>query len=134
MSKLVKLIVRGALGGALGGVCWIVLVGVTVPPRSSISNPYLFVAILYIIPYGLATGSVIGLAVWTLHLLIRSNIGVALRVLIGFILGTIAHRLLPGGTYSVSLQREVLFAVSFGLLVGVFTGLFIGNQIRTEVR
>ncbi len=121
-----KLLLRGIGVGALTIACWLVVMGVGLG-RTTPSSPYLLLAVVYELPLGAALGGAVSLVVLALRRVLRRNIGILLRSLIGFLCAFFGYWIRTSGG-GITWQTELFYGATFGLLVGTITAILIGSQ------
>lgn len=135
MKTFMAVILRGALGGALGG--FILLLISFFSSIGHISYPHLYlVAIPLSLLFGGVIGAIIGTAVWSLRLLSGRQFGLMGRGIIGFVTALIALVLFayirpeePGFAHEpLSWTRHLMNWVVACLVLGVLPGLMASQK------
>jgi len=134
----VRLLLRGLLGGALGGLIWVATPVVANLKQSGV--PWDWLAVVYVLvglPLGTVIGGLVAITLWLIHLQTRVVLGAILRLIIGTLtamslLGLLAWWQCNGPGYvKVSWQRNLIGIFLLGVATGGLSGLIIGT-LRPE--
>ncbi|MEK6281682.1 MAG: hypothetical protein AABN95_15105 [Acidobacteriota bacterium] len=137
MKSFMVVIMRGALGGALGG--FILLLISFFSSIGHISYPHLY---LFAIPlsllFGGVSGAIVGTAVWALCLSSGRQFGLVGRGIIGFVTALIAFALFAYirpeqtdlGHEPLSWARQAMNLVVACVVLGVLPGLMANQRTR----
>ena len=140
-KKLRILLLRGLLGGAVGGLliaAWSVLGQIELFQTNW--DQWLLVYYLVVgLPFGLSSGGITAVTIWLIHHHTQVNLGPGIRTLTGTVIGIIGLiilSLMANKTNSISnFQLSHFFGlVLFGICVGGLPGLFVGRQSLGEFR
>ena len=131
------LLVRGLLGGALGGL--VIMAGL-VNPATIGSSWYFWLLIAYSVfglPFGLITGGITGVSIWLIHQKTSARLGGFARAGIGILISLTFWGLVfwvkdSSDYYGSSWQRYLLAVFLFGTVTGVVTGLIVGSPVREK--
>ena len=137
-KRFMILLLRGLLGGALGGF---VLIGVLVNPVTFGSSWYfwLFAGFAFFgLPCGLIIGGILGITIWLIHHTTGASLGPFVRAIIGALIAMTLWNffflLKDASEYTASSWRWQLGAVFlFGAATGGVTGLIVGSPARTAL-
>ncbi len=121
-KNLLKVIWRGALGGAIGGFLYYLLIVFKLWP----DVPYFGLTLLIIPIFGIIIGGMVGAAIWILGRRSGKDLNVIPRIIIGVVFAA----LLGGVVYVVSNRDEsikikdlIAGALSMGVTFGVLAGI-----------
>src|SRR5437660_11801026 len=101
--KFVIAILRGALGGVVGGFVW-VLVFVLLASQPIGGNFFQVLAVTYILsglPFGLFVGAIVGLIVWMIHKRKAVTLTFGDRLILGIVIAALVRSI------SLALQNNV---------------------------
>ena len=133
---------RGALGGAVGGLLWLVVIPGF---RNNLDNPYfvfaLFYAVLFvIIPSGFV-GMLAGLILWRLSKSRGGGLGVVERLSLGVILSVAMTALIAAALYLIMMSNNHEpklwlshkgYIFLWGAMVGACSGILIRDHGPVE--
>jgi hypothetical protein len=135
-----QLILRGAIGGAVGGIIWLMMVSGFQAASEGIGMLSLIIIgyLLLVLPTTTVIGAATGLLVKLIHIKSNKNIGVVARATIGIVAATSAMVLflykqgdISNGNFS---WITLTFILTFGIIVGSLTGVIIGDQRKIELK
>ena len=132
------LLLRGVLGGALGGFVWAALrIFLELDRFGSTWAHWLFIGYIFGIPGGVLLGALIATVVWLLHRLSGKDLGPAIRAILGISIAFIpwlVSWLLDDRTGFVPTpwQYDVMDAVRFAGALGGVAAIIVGRQRSEE--
>lgn len=120
-KRLLKLIRRGALGGALGGLLYYLLIVFKLWP----DVPYFGLTLLVIPVSGIIIGGMIGAVIWMLQGGRDKELNVLLRIIIGLIFAALVGGALYwlSGDEPLKMKDLLVGALSMGLTFGAPAGV-----------
>jgi hypothetical protein len=133
-------ILRGAIGGAAGGLIWLMMVSGFQAAAEGIGILSLIIIgyLLLVLPTTIVIGAVTGLLIKLINIKSNKNIGVIFRSIVGIVvaIGAMALYLYKQGDISsdnVS-WMTLTYILTFGIIVGTLTGVIIGDQRKIELK
>jgi hypothetical protein len=129
------LLLRGLLGGAVGGFVLTSSIIYMSQPKGW-DNWFGWLMMGYVViglPYGVFIGGLVATAIWSLHRLMKMNLGLLSRVVIGSIMSMICWAVVwflnyRPGNIERSWKSILLGLALFGGATGGIAGLIIGRQ------
>lgn len=135
-SSSLKLLWRGALGGAAGGLLWVLLLA-SYARRDAYTLSAFFLAALFVVPVSAAVGTVAGWVVMELHAITEKSYGLLMRAVIGVVCSAVVASIVWAFVNMIKTGEEpiawrIKYWLSFSIIVGVVAGGMIGNQSASE--
>lgn len=133
-------LLRASLGGALGGFLWaVVSILISMGFRQTWWY-WLLIGVLYQgLPIGLAIGVVVGIVIWLGSRVLKVNLGMANRFLIGSAIATMLAWIAAflsterGDFFPTPWHLEFLWIVFFGVATGGVAAMIAGSRYRRKV-
>jgi hypothetical protein len=137
-KTLVLLLLRGLIGGAIGGLLMMLSL---LNPLTIGNSWYFWLLIAYSffgLPFGLFTGGITGVLIWLVHYKTGARLAAFARVGIGILISLAFWGVLfwikDSSEYAPSTWQRYLSAVLlFGTITGVVTGLIVGSPAATTL-
>ena len=135
-SGSLKLLWRGALGGAAGGLLWVLLLA-SFRRRDAYTLNAFFLTALFVVPVSAAVGTAAGWVVAELHAVTKKSYGLLMRAVIGMVCAVVVAAIVWSFVNMIKTGEEpiawrIKYWLSFSIIVGVLAGWMIGNQSASE--
>lgn len=135
LKRFAIVLLRGLLGGALGGLIWVATPVVANLKQSGV--PWDWLAVVYLLvglPLGAVMGGFVAVTLWLIHRQARNELSAIARVVIGTLTAIILWAILfywrqdSAGYVESSWQRTLTGIFLLGAATGGLSGLFVGRQ------
>ncbi len=131
-----RLLWRGALGGAAGGLLWVLLLSAFARRDANILYTF-FLTALFVVPISTAVGMVAGWVVVEFHAITKKSYGLLMRAVVGVVCSAVAASIVWAFVNMIITGEEPIawrtkYWLSYSIIVGVLTGGMIGNQSASE--
>ena len=131
-----KLLWRGALGGAAGGLLWVLLLS-AFERRDAYTQYAFFLTALLVVPISTAVGMIAGWVVVELHAITKKSYGLLMRAIVGVACSAVAAATVWAFVNMIKTGEEPIawrtkYWLSYSIIVGVLAGVMIGKQSASE--